>query len=326
MPTSRSSIEKMYDQLYKSKYDSLVKERDSALSKLKTRDKSISNQFNDTKKQLDLSKSQLYAKYKSLYEGLDTQASEGKENYYNQRNDASYSNAKNTQAIRDYMAKNNLLQSGESVDALLRNNTDFSNTMGDIKGNEQKFNTNLNNTRKNYQTEELNNVTSIENSLASALKERDRMIAELQAQRDDIGNSFNSGVSSMKSEIEYQKLKDIMAYEDALAAAAASAAAAAARSYSYGSGSSSRSSSGGSGTNYTSAPTQATTTAQINELLNNGQLAKVRDLLESGALKKAYSDTYEKKVREMYNSHGGAMFNTTFDPKVTYFQRSKAIY
>lgn len=131
----------MYDNLYSSKYNDLVKTKNNSLA------------------------------------DLDKQESENKEIFYNQRNQAAVNNAGSQRSIRDYMAKNNLLQSGESVDALLRNNTDYANSMGAIASNEAKY----------------------KNELASS--------------RNKINNEFNGNVAAAKAEVEAQKIQSILEYQ-----------------------------------------------------------------------------------------------------------------
>lgn len=97
------------------------------------------------------------------------------------------------------MAKNNLLQSGESVDALLRNNTDYSNSMGSIAGNEAKYRNELANSRNKINTE------------------------------------FDGDVAAAKAEIEAQKIKAILDYEQQQAQLAAARSSASRKSGSSGS-------------------------------------------------------------------------------------------
>ena len=138
---SVEQIQKMYDNMYSSKYNDLIKAKNESLS------------------------------------DLDKQEAENKDNFYNQRNQAAVDNASNRRQVRDWMAKNNLLQSGESVDALLRGNTDYSNSMGSIASNEAKY----------------------KNELANS--------------RNKINNEFNGNVAAAKAEIEAQKIQSILEYQ-----------------------------------------------------------------------------------------------------------------
>lgn len=146
---SVEQIQKMYDNMYSTKYNDLIKNKNSALA------------------------------------DLDKQEAENRETFYSQRNQAAVNNAANRRQTRDWMAKNNLLQSGESVDALLRNNTDYSNSMGSIASNEAKY----------------------RNELANS--------------RNKINNEFNGNVAAAKAEIEAQKIKAILDYEQQQAQLAA---------------------------------------------------------------------------------------------------------
>ena len=127
------------------------------------------------KKQAELEK----AKNQSLI-NLEEEKTSGEKTYYDDRNKAYTQNVQNTQAIRDYMAKNNLLQSGENVDALLRSTSDLSNNVGKINDNERTFNNSINNRRTN------------------------------------LNNDYLSSLASAKADYEAQKQKDIMAYEEQL--------------------------------------------------------------------------------------------------------------
>ena len=86
------------------------------------------------KKQSELEK----AKTNSLNE-LNQQKVDGETEYYNEKNKSSLANVKNVQAIRDYMARNNLLNSGENADAILRNRTDYANDIGRINSDHRNF-------------------------------------------------------------------------------------------------------------------------------------------------------------------------------------------
>ena len=151
---SESQIEAMYKAQYDARQKEYEKAKRKQLEQLALEEKQYENAFNSTKQQIDMNRTNTANRYKEMYNQLQNRYSEGKKRYYNERDTASVDNAKNTQAIRDYMAKNNLLQSGESVDALLRNNTDFSNNMGSIRDNENTFIRNINDTRSGYQRDE----------------------------------------------------------------------------------------------------------------------------------------------------------------------------
>ena len=102
-----SKINAMYDELYKKKQSELEKAKNNSLNELKQ------------------------------------QKADGEVEYYNEKNKSSLANQKNTQAIRDYMARNNLLNSGENADAILRNRTDYANDIGRINSDHRQFNNNI---------------------------------------------------------------------------------------------------------------------------------------------------------------------------------------
>lgn len=123
------------------------------------------------------------AKNKSLTD-LQATEEENKNTFYNQRNDVAYNSAKNSQSIRDYMAKNNLLNSGESVDALLRNNTDYSNRMGTVDTNEGKFKNDISRQRNLVNSDYENNIlgarSQIDSEKAKALYDYNEQIRREQ--------------------------------------------------------------------------------------------------------------------------------------------------
>ena len=56
------------------------------------------------------------------------------------------------------MAKNNLLQSGENVDALLRSNSDLSNNVGTINDNQRTYHNTLNTKKTTLNNDYLSNL------------------------------------------------------------------------------------------------------------------------------------------------------------------------
>lgn len=172
---SVEQIQKMYDNMYSSKYNDLVKSKTSALSE------------------------------------LDKQSAENNENFYNQRNQAAYENANSKRSIRDYMAKNNLLQSGESVDALLRNSTDYSNSMGTINSNETKAKNEILNNRNKINSEFDGNVAAakaeIEAQKIQAILEWQQQQAQLELQRQQLAarNASSSRRANSYSDSQLRK-------------------------------------------------------------------------------------------------------------------------
>ena len=124
------------------------------------------------KKQSELEK----AKNNSLNE-LNQQKADGEVEYYNEKNKSSLANQKNTQAIRDYMARNNLLNSGENADAILRNRTDYANDIGRINSDHRNFNNNI------------------------------------ERQKSKLNSDYNYDIATAKSDYEAQKQKALMDYK-----------------------------------------------------------------------------------------------------------------
>ena len=124
------------------------------------------------KKQSELEK----AKNNSLAE-LNQQKADGEVEYYNEKNKSSLANQKNTQAIRDYMARNNLLNSGENADAILRNRTDYANDIGRINSDHRNFNNNI------------------------------------ERQKSKLNSDYNYDIATAKSDYEAQKQKALMDYK-----------------------------------------------------------------------------------------------------------------
>ena len=129
------------------------------------------------KKQSELEK----AKTNSLNE-LNQQKADGETEYYNEKNKSSLANAKNVQAIRDYMARNNLLNSGENADAILRNRTDYANDIGRINSYQRQFNNNI------------------------------------ERQKSKLNSDYNYDLATAKSDYEAQKQKALLDYQMQMAA------------------------------------------------------------------------------------------------------------
>ena len=124
------------------------------------------------KKQSELEK----AKNNSLNE-LNQQKADGEVEYYNEKNKSSLANAKSTQAIRDYMARNNLLNSGENADAILRNRTDYANDIGRINSDHRQFNNNI------------------------------------EREKSKLNSDYNYDIATAKSDYEAQKQKALLDYQ-----------------------------------------------------------------------------------------------------------------
>ena len=136
-----SKINSMYDELYKKKQSELEKAKNNSLAE------------------------------------LNQQKADGEVEYYNEKNKSSLANQKNTQAIRDYMARNNLLNSGENADAILRNRTDYANDIGRINSDHRQFNNNI------------------------------------ERQKSKLNSDYNYDIATAKSDYEAQKQKALMDYK-----------------------------------------------------------------------------------------------------------------
>lgn len=213
---SLDNIKKMYDSLYKSKYDELVRQKESALKETANRENQTNLQYKELNDKYNQNRLETQNKYKGLYTGLDNQQAEAKEKYYSDRNTVASQNARQSQQIRDYMAKNNLLQSGENVDAMLRSNTDYSNNMANVYTNEQNTNRAIGDKRNEYKLTEQTAYSSIDNAIAAAERERTQKIQELMAYKKSLEDDFLSKNNSLRSEIEASALKEINAYNEQL--------------------------------------------------------------------------------------------------------------
>lgn len=137
-------IQKMYDELYKSKVNDITKAKNEALG------------------------------------NIDKQELQMKDDIYAQRNQAALDDSQARRSTRDMMAHNNLLGSGENVDAMLRNNTNYSNRRGGID----------------------NAYTKYRNEYANA--------------RNTANANYTGDVNALRGDIEYKKMQDIMAYQEKL--------------------------------------------------------------------------------------------------------------
>lgn len=297
---SESKIEAMYKALYDSRAKEYEIAKRKQLESLDNELKSYTNAYNSTKNQIELNKKNTANKYQEMYKDLDNQAQEGKNRYYKDRNNASVDYSKNTHAIRDYMAKHNLLQSGESVDALLRNNTDFSNNMGSIRDNENTFNKNITDTRNRYLRDETSAYANYDKSLADALAEYDLQRGRIVQSRTSAEQDFSDQIAALKKEVEANKLKDLMAYQQSLAAA------------SYSGGGSGRSySSGGSRSGGSSSLSNTDKNTLANEVAyvvkNQRNFAETRNAVETAYMNGEISDAQRQQYLNMINSTLNAM-------------------
>lgn len=136
-----NKIKQMYDEMYKSQIGNMEKAKNDALAGVNKNEETMKNDV------------------------------------YQQQNQAAYNNARNKRKIRDHMANSNLVASGENLDAMGRQNTDYSNTVG---------------------------------ALNSYYNKR---IGEYGDERNKINNNYTSDLNSLKADIEAKKIKDLLAYQ-----------------------------------------------------------------------------------------------------------------
>ena len=209
-------IKQMYTDLYNSRYGDLEREKSEGYQSATNQENQVKNNYAEALKKYEQNKLETQNKYKTLNTNLDNQQTEAKNTYYNQRNQAAVNNAKTTARTRDWLAANNLLQSGENVDAMLRANTDFNNTLGTIYTNEQATNRSINDTRNQYALDEQAAYNSINNSIGAAEREQAQKLNEILAYRKSLDDNFGSKLNSLKSEISANAIKDINAYNEQL--------------------------------------------------------------------------------------------------------------
>jgi hypothetical protein len=266
------TLDDAYSKLYTSKQTDLESKKKKDLADLDTVEAGIKNTYKGVKDGLGTRKTDTQAKYSGLYTGLDNQLTEGKEGYYNDRNGAALDNSQRYQEIKDYMARNNLMSSGENVDAMLRANTNYNNILGNIYSSEKKFEKGIGDTRNQYNLDEQNAYNDIDNQLSASESEEATKLADIMTKRGQLDTDMNSELLSYKDSLDAQKLIDINEYNERLRQeavakemAAAEAKAAAARSSSSG-GSRSSSSSSAQDKKQKEADTNATWAELYNQI------------------------------------------------------------
>lgn len=209
-------IKKQYENAYNSQVTELERQRQKAFEEATNRENQTKLEYEELAKQYANNKTDATNKYKGLQTGLDTQQADAKNRYYDDRNQASVQNAKSTQQTRDYMAKNNLLQSGESVDAMLRGNTDLSNNLGAIRSSEDKTNLAIGNQRNAYNQEEQSYYQKIDGMIGASEREKTQKLNELLAYRNSATEDYNAKKNSYFQQMEANKIKDINDYNEQL--------------------------------------------------------------------------------------------------------------
>lgn len=138
-------------------------------------EKMYEDQYNSQKVQYDNNK-------KDQYNTLNNDYLKGKDKFYNDRNSAASQNARDVQRVRDMMANSNLSHSGESVDGMLRVNTDFANAKGRIYGDENEFNRGIADKRRLVDSEYANNLQGLRSRIDSE-KAQQVMAWDLEQQK-----------------------------------------------------------------------------------------------------------------------------------------------
>lgn len=170
------NIEEMYKKLYNSKQQQALQKKNQDLAGLQTEQSDISNQYTD------------------LLNGLKTKQTDAQQGFYQDRNNVALNNAQRTQEIRDYMAKNNLMSSGENPDAIMRANTDLNNNLGNIYSAEKQSD--------NYYAGQMDSTNRDKLAKLTDLANRTRLVNE----------GYNSDLQAYKDQLDAQKLQDVNAY------------------------------------------------------------------------------------------------------------------
>lgn len=173
-----ADIENLYKKMYESQRQGLKQKTDSELMGLQNQEGQVNNE------------------YQSLFNELGNRRNQAAGEYQTQQNQAAVTNSRNVAGIRDWMAKNNLLQSGENVDAILRANTDYGNERGRIKGAENQY------------------YTQLDTQKANAEREKALKISDIMNRRNLINSSFQEQDQALSAGIEAQKIRDILAYQE----------------------------------------------------------------------------------------------------------------
>lgn len=210
------SLEDTYSKLYKTKEQEALRKKQQGLTDLEAQQNALINQYQELQNALNARKQATQRQYQGLYTDLDNQLNQGKEQYYQDRNNASVNNVQRVQQIRDYMARNNLMSSGENVDATLRANTDYNNSLGNIYGAEQQFTRGINDKRNEYSLAEQNAYTDIDNQLSAADREKAQKLAALSSQRNLLDTNYLSELQSYKDQLDADRVQKIAEYNEKL--------------------------------------------------------------------------------------------------------------
>lgn len=216
MASYLDNIEDIYSKMYKTKEQQTLQKKQQSLADIEAQKTGVTNQYQELQNALKQRKQATASQYQGLYTNLNNQAQEGQQGYYQDRNNASVRNVQNVQSIRDYMARNNLMSSGENVDAMLRANTDLNNNLGSIYSNEQQFNRGIQDKRNSYLAQEQGAYGEIDNSLSAADREQAQKISDLMNRIRLTNEGYDSELMSYRDELESKKASEINAYNERL--------------------------------------------------------------------------------------------------------------
>lgn len=253
-----SDIEKIYQNMFESQRQNLKNKTDQELLGLTSQENQVNNE------------------YQTLVNELANRRKQAQGEYQTQQNQAAVGNARNVAGIRDWMAKNNLLQSGENVDAILRANTDYGNEQGRIKGAESQY------------------YTGLDMQRGTADREKANRLSDIMGKRNLINNSFNDQVMALQKEMEAQKARELLQYKQQQEAIARQQAAARATRTSGGSRSS-------------TSNTKDGIRSQFAQLMQDPN-ANVYQWLEGNrnALINVLGETEYNQMRAMFNNYTNA--------------------
>lgn len=230
-----ADINSIYDNLLKSRLASAKKNRETQILNLENQRGGIDADYQGILDQIRKVKGDVENRYKGLYTGLDNEKKQGDEQFYRDRNAVDVGVNQNLIRTREALAANNLLGGGANLQAQLNMSTDRMNGLGTVATNQAKYNQTLADRRAQYMMEEQSSYNDLENQRLDAERNKAQKLQELMNQINLINSQGMSDDEAIKAEIEAQRIRDILAYQE-------QARAAAARS----SGGSSRSSSGSS--------------------------------------------------------------------------------
>lgn len=218
-------IQAMYDKLYSSKYNDLLKKKNQSIQDLEGQQSQVNNQYQDLYNSLNQKKLDTQNQYKTLYSGLDNQYTQGQQKFYNDRNSVDVGVNQNLARLKEMMAAKGWTQGGENMQAQLQANTDRSNGLGQVRTNETSYNQGINDKRNQYSLQEQGIYNDIGNQVSAAEREKTQRISDLVDKIRLANESFAGDEQALKDSIDAQKIKDINDYNERLRQEAVQAAA-----------------------------------------------------------------------------------------------------